>query len=43
MIDIDDFKFHNNTLGHPEGDLFLQRFASLLKYYLRSNNMLART
>lgn len=43
MIDIDNFKFYNDTFGHPEGDLFLQQFANLLKYYLRSNDIVART
>lgn len=31
MIDIDNFKMLNDTLGHAKGDLFLMQFGSVLK------------
>lgn len=31
MVDIDNFKFVNDTLGHDEGDLFLIQFSNILK------------
>lgn len=35
MIDMDDFKIYNDTYGHPQGDLVLQRFADNIQNCLR--------
>jgi diguanylate cyclase (GGDEF)-like protein len=41
-IDINRFKFVNDTYGHSTGDLYLQQIAGRLKSQLRSIDMLAR-
>jgi diguanylate cyclase (GGDEF)-like protein len=41
-VDINRFKFVNDTYGHSTGDLYLQQIASRLKSQLRSIDMLAR-
>ena len=42
MIDLDNFKLVNDTLGHPEGDKLLQKFALCLKDYFRDSDLIAR-
>lgn len=41
-LDLDGFKTVNDNLGHPAGDLLLQKIASRLKYTLRSEDVVAR-
>jgi len=40
--DLDELKLINDTLGHAEGDRYLQKGAELLKDNVRSNDILAR-
>ena len=42
MIDIDDFKQVNDTLGHLMGDKALVRIAQILKSKLLTTDMVAR-
>jgi len=43
MIDIDNFKEYNDTLGHPEGDKCLKKVATILKKQLkRAEDLVAR-
>lgn len=42
MIDVDDFKQINDTLGHSEGDHALQAVSECLKTAFRSNDVLCR-
>ncbi len=42
FIDLDDFKSVNDTLGHHEGDLALQRVSGALVENLRSGDSVAR-
>ncbi|MBV5278759.1 MAG: GGDEF domain-containing protein [Campylobacteraceae bacterium] len=42
LIDIDDFKNVNDTLGHLTGDQALTRVAQILKSHLRTTDMVAR-
>ncbi|MBN2097605.1 MAG: diguanylate cyclase [Candidatus Omnitrophica bacterium] len=42
MIDIDNFKNFNDTLGHPAGDRVLINIAKILKRTCRSSDILAR-
>jgi diguanylate cyclase (GGDEF)-like protein len=42
MIDIDNFKYFNDTLGHPIGDKVLINIAKLLKKTCRSADIVAR-
>jgi len=42
MIDIDDFKAINDTMGHQAGDVALVELACLLKENVRSMDLLAR-
>lgn len=42
MIDLDNFKFINDTHGHPVGDMVLKELALLLVSGLRRGDLLAR-
>jgi len=42
MIDIDDFKRHNDTLGHPAGDMILKEVAQLIRKNVREIDLPAR-
>ncbi|MDA3832938.1 MAG: diguanylate cyclase, partial [Spirochaetales bacterium] len=42
MVDIDDFKPINDTLGHDAGDKVLQNIATLLQQNLREQDFVAR-
>ncbi|MFH0993517.1 MAG: diguanylate cyclase, partial [bacterium] len=42
MIDIDDFKTINDTMGHPSGDVILEGLAHLMESVKPANAILAR-
>ncbi|MEI2782332.1 MAG: diguanylate cyclase [Candidatus Competibacter sp.] len=42
MIDIDDFKDYNDTLGHLAGDLVLRELGRIVKTYIREVDLAAR-
>jgi two-component system, cell cycle response regulator len=42
MLDIDDFKIHNDTYGHAEGDRVLARIGELLRANLRTSDVPCR-
>ncbi len=42
MLDVDDFKLINDTLGHGAGDQFLLELASRLQHLLRESETVAR-
>ena len=42
FIDLDNFKYYNDTFGHSAGDLLIACFASLLKRTCRQIDFLAR-
>lgn len=42
MIDLDNFKYVNDTFGHPVGDLVLKELTVMLVAGLRSGDVLAR-
>lgn len=42
IFDLDNFKTINDTLGHPEGDVLLKKFAELLKTNFRKKDIIAR-
>ena len=42
MLDLDRFKYVNDSLGHPEGDSLLKETARRLKATLRETDVLAR-
>ena len=42
MLDLDNFKRVNDTVGHPEGDILLKKFASCLKNHFREKDITAR-
>jgi diguanylate cyclase (GGDEF)-like protein/PAS domain S-box-containing protein len=42
LLDLDRFKYVNDTLGHPAGDALLQEVARRLRAFLRETDVLAR-
>lgn len=42
MVDTDNFKTYNDTLGHPQGDALLKEIAALLKDKVRSTDIVCR-
>lgn len=42
FIDLDDMKWINDTLGHPEGDRALREFATILRETFRESDIIAR-
>lgn len=42
LLDLDEFKLVNDSLGHPTGDLVLQRVAAILRSRLRQVDLVAR-
>ncbi len=42
MIDLDDFKYINDTYGHPVGDLALKTLSIMLEGALRKGDLMAR-
>ena len=42
MIDINNFKYFNDTYGHLKGDKILQRIPEFLKKFIRKDDILAR-
>ena len=42
ILDVDNFKNYNDTLGHPAGDEVLRQVSSLLKQIVRDNDIVAR-
>ncbi|TXT21337.1 MAG: signal transduction protein [Gallionellaceae bacterium] len=42
MVDLDNFKFINDTYGHPTGDMLLKELSALLADCLRKGDVLAR-
>lgn len=42
MVDIDNFKYYNDTYGHPAGDRVLQKVAAVLLANARNSDIVAR-
>ena len=42
MLDLDDFKFVNDTFGHKVGDKMLREMARIIQGQLRDYDFLAR-
>lgn len=43
VIDVDHFKKFNDTYGHPEGDVVLEKLGALIGKYIRRNDMAFRS
>lgn len=42
FIDLDNFKYYNDTFGHEAGDLLIQRFGELLRKVFRKVDFISR-
>lgn len=42
IMDVDNFKNYNDTLGHPAGDKVLRQVSAILKSTVRDNDIVAR-
>ncbi len=42
VVDINSFKWYNDTLGHPAGDKIIDRVAGLLREQIRSDDLIAQ-
>lgn len=42
-MDIDNFKYINDTIGHSSGDLLLKYIANILKYHIKKPDFAARS
>ncbi len=42
ILDVDNFKNFNDTMGHPAGDEVLKKLAAILKQTVRENDIVAR-
>ncbi len=42
ILDVDNFKNFNDTMGHPAGDEVLKKLAAILKSTVRENDIVAR-
>ncbi len=42
FIDLDNFKYYNDSFGHKAGDILLKKFSSLLKDVFRQTDFIAR-
>jgi diguanylate cyclase (GGDEF)-like protein len=42
ILDIDDFKHINDTMGHSMGDIFIRNFATMLTYVIVEPDLLVR-
>ncbi|MBI4976157.1 MAG: GGDEF domain-containing protein [Spirochaetes bacterium] len=42
FIDLDNFKYYNDTFGHQAGDLILQLFSELLRQMVRTSDIVSR-
>jgi len=42
ILDVDNFKNYNDTMGHPAGDEVLKKLAHILKETVRENDIVAR-
>jgi diguanylate cyclase (GGDEF)-like protein len=39
MMDVDCFKYFNDTLGHPAGDMLRREISDVLKPHVRASDM----
>ena len=42
LLDLDNFKYINDTLGHPDGDRLLVKLAGVLRKQIRETDVIAR-